>query len=302
MINQLTGRSAWIKHLGYSVFQFLATMVLFCYLITFLPDSQLLDKSQTELFTEYLVILLTLDFGYSTLYGDPIWEILLDAGIKTLFLILTSIAFIILFTVPLSMFTAYNNDHILSRFLNKALFIISSVPILVVAIIIIALSVSLLGIVPELNLFYDGSNFQKVAVLTLPLFAIIIGDGILFSIFETLQDKIKKIKSEPWVKGIKARGGNINKHLVRGITESMIVSVTGKISFLISGIIVVELVFNWQGLGFILLDIFDQSSQRDYALLIAVMAFILLFVQTSGFIRRFTIMKMNPEKKYSSAV
>ncbi len=239
MTNQLTSRSAWIKHLGYSVFQFFATMVLFCYLITFLPDSQLLDKSQTERFTEYLLILLTLDFGYSTLYGDPIWEIVLDSGIKTLFLILTSIAFIILFTVPMSMYSAYNNDHILSRLLNKALFIISSVPILVVAIIIVALSVSLLGIVPEFNLFYDGNNVQKVAVLTLPLFAIIIGDGILFSIFETLQDKIKKIKSEPWVKGIKARGGNINKHLVRGITESMIVSVTGKISFLISGIIVV---------------------------------------------------------------
>lgn len=302
MINQFFKQIPISRNLLRAVLQFFTTMILFCFLITFLPDSSAIDKTQFERFTEYLTILATLDFGYSTYYGDPIWEIVVDSGIKTLFLIFSAILFIILLAIPLSLYTAFNENRLFARWIKKSLFIISSIPILVVAIAIVALSVGFLGIMPEFNLFYDGDKIQKWIVLTLPVIAIILGDGILFSVFETLTEKIKKISKEPWIKGIQARGGDIKKHILRGVTETLIVSVSGKATFLISGIIVVELVFNWHGLGFVLLDIFSSTGQKDYPLLIAVMMLILLFVQFSGFIRTFTLVKMNPEKKISSGV
>lgn len=301
MIKRIQKEYPMITYLFGLMVRFLISMVFFCFLLTFIPDISYVETSKLNRFLDHLEVLMMFEFGYS-MNGTPIWEVIYGSGIITLYLITSAIVVIIAVVVPLSYYTVMHNQSTLSKWIDHSLYAISSIPILVLSILFMALVTSTLNLVPIFNQFTRASVVVKILILSLPVLSIIFGDGIFYSIYDNVKDRITKIKSEPWFKGILARGGNPRKHVLRGIVETLMISITGKITYLVSGIIIVEMVFSWQGLGMLIVDIFKQSGQKDYPLLIAIVAVLLITIQSTNAVKELTLQRLNPEKRDVPAI
>ena len=278
--------------------RFFLSMVFFCFLLTFIPDISYVDTSKMTRFLDHLEVLILFEFDYSIIYGDSVWEVIYTNGKYTLYLIISAIFIIIAMVIPLSYYSVMYNNRTLSKWIDNSLFAISSIPILILSILFMVLATEIFNFVPIFNQYSgEGATFtQKALILSLPVLSIIFGDGIFYSVYDSAKDKITKIKTESWFKGILARGGNPRRHIIRGIVETLIISISGKITYLLSGIIIVEMVFSWQGLGMLIVDVFKQSGQKDYPLLIAIVAVLLIIIQAVNAAKIFILQKLNPEK------
>ena len=118
---------------------------------------------------------------------------------------------------------------------------------------------------------------------------------MLYDTYRNIRTEVRSLLLKPWVKGLKSRGRSLYGHIIRGLVEPLTVSVSSKLTYLISGAIVVEMIFTWQGIGLLILDVLRREGTKDYPLLIAALMVIVMLVIIGSFIREFVHIKMNPQ-------
>lgn len=271
---------------------FALSMVILCMLIALIPDAA--AGAYSERVLEYLQIAFTFSFGDSQMHGFPVVEIVLDRGGRSLFLIGYSILFVLLVSLPLGISTAVNNKKVFQNIIIYPLYLLSSIPVLIWAIMLMLFAVVSFNEVPIYQDYISASLTGKMFIASLPILSLSIGDGMLYDTYRTVQQEVKNLLSEPWIKALKSRGRSIKGHIARGLTEPLVVALTGKLTYLISGAIIVEFIFDWEGIGFLIFDIIKTPGAKDYQLLVASVQFVTVLVITASLIRDLVSNYMNP--------
>ncbi len=222
------------------------------------------------------------DLGNSFFYKRPATDVILEKAPATLELVFVSSLIVILFSVPLGVFSAIRPNHFLSRFLMSGSIVGVSIPVFLTAIMMIYVFSVKLGWLPSFGrgelvmiggwdsglLTVDGwlhILMPSVALssIMLPLFIRLIRAEMM----EVLESEYIKFA---WAKGL----SNRRIWFVHAFKNTLlpVITVGGvQLGVTIAFTILTETVFQWQGLGFMFMEAVERS---DSPLLVAYLMFV----------------------------
>ena len=225
---------------------------------------------------------------YSYQSKRPVGTILSEAFPNTLILAFVSILFAFVIGVLLGVLTAIVNSDSLNRFTLFITTIGMSLPSFFAAILIAWLfgfvleSVTGLSMTGSLFSVDDYGNGAYLDLKNLILPALTLGLRPLAVITELTRTTLLEVMSMDYIRTAKAKGLKkwrvIGVHALRNALTPVVTAVSGWFASLLAGAVFVEYVFDWKGIGVVIvdaLDKFDFPVVMGAVLLIGVMLIII---------------------------
>lgn len=243
-----------------------------------------LDKPMVEQYFSYLGNALTGNLGVSFRSGAPVTDLLLQRLPATLSLAVMALLIALLIAFPLGTASALNRGKpvdVVVRFFSQ---LGVSIPDFWLGILLILLFSTTLSWLPSSGYvaFTDDPGGWLRSIL-LPAFTVGTSTGAIMtryvrsSVLENLgADHVRTARS----KGLRERTV-LASHVLRNALVPVITVGGTQLAGLLGGVVVVEVVFAWPGLGRL---VFDSVSSRDYpviqgaVLLIAVLFLVINFL------------------------
>ncbi|MDF2233734.1 ABC transporter permease [Albimonas sp. CAU 1670] len=204
------------------------------------------------------------DFGESILSGTPVTSMIADRMEPTISLALTTIILSIVIAVPLGVVAAWKHGTIIDRVVMAISVLGFSVPVFVIAYVLIqlfAIELKWLPVQGFTSIFDDPGTFaQRITLPTLTLTSLyiaLIARITRTSMLETLgEDFVRTARA----KGLAERRV-LMKHALRNSAVPIVTVIGIGFALIISGVVVTESVFNLPGIGRLTVD---AVLARDY--------------------------------------
>ncbi|MDW5444572.1 ABC transporter permease [Polaromonas sp. SM01] len=218
-----------------------------------------LDRPFLVQYAEFLRGAVVGDFGKSFMGGTPVSQLIADALPATLALALVSLFLSVLVSVPLGIQAAVHKGKGADQFIRIISLVGLSFPNFWLAIMLVLLLSITFPLLPPSG--WDGPISLIMPALTM---AIILSATnvrlVRTAMLETLSAQYIMVAR---AKGLKDRVV-LYKHALRNCAIPLITYIGLQFGNLIGGIVVVERVFNWPGLGTLA---FEAIASRDYPVL-----------------------------------
>jgi peptide/nickel transport system permease protein len=232
-----------------------------------------LDRPFLVQYGEFLGGAVQGDFGLSFMGGTPVAQLMGDALPATLALAFVSLLLSIVVSVPLGIKAAVNKGKGVDQFIRIISLVGLSFPNFWLAIMLVLLLSITFPLLPPSG--WDGAISLVLPALTM---AIILSATnvrlVRTAMLETLSAQYIMVARS---KGLSERVV-LYKHALRNCAIPLITYIGLQFGNLIGGLVVVEKVFNWPGLGTLA---FDAIANRDYPVLqgtVTVLAVIIVAV------------------------
>lgn len=232
-----------------------------------------LNRSFLEQYFGFMQGLLNGDMGRSFLGGTPVSRLVGDALPATLALTFTSLLLSVLISIPLGIRAAVNQGGWADQLIRILSLVGLSFPNFWLAIMLVLLFSIVFPLFPPSGM--DGP-------LSLVLPAVTMAVILSATNIRLVRTAMLEILSAQYImvarsKGLKERVV-LYQHALRNCAIPLITFIGLQFGSLVGGIVVVEKVFNWPGLGTLA---FDAISGRDYPVLqgtVTVLAFMIVLV------------------------
>ncbi len=229
-----------------------------------------LDRPLLERYFRWLQRALTGDFGYSRLYGQPVFAVIWPRLLNTLLLMGTSFLLALAIAIPAGILAAMRPRSLLDTVINLLAFAGFSVPSFWLSLMLIVLFAVVLGWLPAGGVASvgDGGLLDRLAYLILPVTALTLLTAGTFLRF--VRAAMIEALQEDHIRTARAKGcGTARIVLAHALPNAMIPVVTVvalHFGALLSGALVVETVFSYLGMGKL---IYDAILGNDYNLALA---------------------------------
>lgn len=283
----------YLQILFKNIIAIFGAIIIICTLLALVPEANS-QSFLTRLWSNILTIVF-FEYDVSLNRGVDIYPLVIDASKKTFTLVFLTIIVTILVTVPAAYKSACNSKGIISSSITNTINLLSAVPVLIWATLLLFFAFILFNQVPIYADLENSSFFLSFFVIALPVTSLIFGDGMLVDIYNRIRQDIAELLQEPWIKGLKSRGIQLKYHLLRGLVLPIFNAISSKIAYLISGTIIVEYIFSWQGLGFLIWDALITSGPKDYPLILACIKILFLLILFFSIVRDIIAFKLNPQ-------
>lgn len=226
-----------------------------------------LDKPIVEQFVGYVGSALTGDLGVSFRNGDPVTTILLERLPATVSLAVVGILIALLIALPAGIWSALHEGRFSDAIVRVASQFGVSVPDFWMAILLIALFASTLGWLPTSGyqpLLDDPAGWVRHIVLP----ALTVGLVAAAIMTRSVRSAVLEVASAGYVRTARSKGLPPRvvtfRHTVRNALIPVL-TITGiQLATILGGVIVVEVVFAWPGLGRL---VYNAVAARDYPLI-----------------------------------
>ena len=238
-----------------------------------------LDRPLLVQYFSYLGNALTGDLGVSFRSGRPVTDTLLERLPATLSLAGMSLLIALLIAIPLGLISAIRSgkfsDYVATVFSQIGV----SIPDFWMAILLILLFTSTLGWLPPSG--YVPFTEEPVGWLThivMPALTVGVVSGSILTRF--VRSSVLESMSQDYVRTAHSKGlpGSVvlRRHVVRGALVPVVTVVGVQLATLLGGVVVVEVIFAWPGLGRLT---YDAVQARDYPVMQgAVLMFAAIFL------------------------
>jgi peptide/nickel transport system permease protein len=227
-----------------------------------------LNQPLIEQYLRYLVGVLHFDFGTSITFGVPAASAVLERVPATAELGVAALVLALLISFPLGILTARARGSLLDRGVRLLSLTGQSLPTFWVGIVLILIFARYLRLLPSFG-DADPLNFVLPTItLALPLVAtiILLVRGGLLDVFD-----------EPYIQTARSKGlrerAVVLSHAVPNMLIPVVTVVGLMLGDLLGGLVVVETVFSWPGIGSLTVSAIET---RDYPVVQACVAFIAL--------------------------
>jgi len=218
-----------------------------------------LDRPFLVQYADFVRAMLVGDFGQSFLGGTPVARLIGDALPATLALASVSLLLSVLVSVPLGIQAAVNKGKRADQFIRIISLVGLSFPNFWLAIMLVLLLSITFPLLPPSG--WDGPISLVMPALTMALILSATNVRLVrTAMLETLSAQYIMVARS---KGLKERVV-LYKHALRNCAIPLITYIGLQFGNLIGGLVVVEKVFNWPGLGTLA---FDAIAGRDYPVL-----------------------------------
>jgi peptide/nickel transport system permease protein len=224
-------------------------------------------------YLSFLQGLLVGDFGKSFMGGTPVSLLISKALPATLLLAFASLLTSIALSVPLGVYAAVKRGRWPDQLIRIFSLVGLSFPNFWLAIMLVLLFSIVLGILPPSGM--EGPESFIMPALTMAIILTATNVRLVrTSMLETLSQQYIMVARS---KGLRDRVV-LYKHALRNSAIPLVTYIGLQFGSLIGGIVIVERVFNWPGMGTLA---FDAISNRDYPVLqgtITVLALFIVFI------------------------
>lgn len=231
------------------------------------------------------------DLGISYMFGKPALDVILQKFPATAELVFCAVLWVLVLSLPLGIYAAIRPRSAMTRVIMGASIVGVSIPVFLIAIILIWIFAVYLGWLPSFGrgetvtlswgwttglLTLDGLEHMilpsiSLASLTLPLF------------IRLIRSEMMEVLQSEYVKFAYAKGLPLWRiYLVHAFKNTLlpVITVGGvRIGTMLAFTILTETVFQWQGMGFIFLQAVERA---DTSLLVAYLVVVgLIFVSVN---------------------
>jgi glutathione transport system permease protein len=215
-----------------------------------------LDKSLPEQFVSYFGHMVQGDFGTSMRTRRPVSTEIAERFMPTLLLTITSMAWAVVFGMAIGITSAVYRNRWPDRLGMTIAVSGISFPAFALGMLLMQVFSVQLGWLPTV-----GADSWKHYILP----SLTLGAAVAAVMARFTRASFVEVIQEDFVRTARAKGLNertvIAKHALRNALIPVVTMMGLQFGFLLGGSIVVEAVFNWPGLGRLLVD---AVTQRDY--------------------------------------
>ena len=265
-----------------------------------------LDKSLPEQYVRYLDQLVHGHLGVSITYlkAVPIENFLFDYLMNTLVLVGFGTILSIIVGIALGRFTAWNRGHAADKIGSAFFLIFYSMPTFLFALFMLTFMAKIAPAWPTSGAYsatyYTMTTFEqigdRIVHTLLPLFALVIETIATFSIIT--RSSLIDVMTEEYMITAVAKGlpgGTIlRKHAMPNAMLPVITVVAMNVGWVLSGSIMIELIFSYQGLGLLT---YYAVTGYDYPLLQAAFMLEAVAVVIANFMADLMLLKLDPRVK-----
>ena len=210
----------------------------------------------------------TPDLRRSYQSGRSVSSILADSFPNTILLAVVSIAFAFVVGVSLGALAAIYSDTWFEKFVLVITSLGISLPSFFAAILIAWFFAFILADYTGLSMFGslysvdDFGNGEYIDLKNLILPALTLGIRPLAVICELTKSTMKEVLQQDYIRTAKAKGLSkfqiITKHALRNTLNPVVSSISGWFASLIAGAVFVEYIFDWKGVGVVIVDSLEK--------------------------------------------
>lgn len=219
------------------------------------------------------------NFGYSTLFKAPVNDVLWNRLGNTAILAGLAFAVIIPLSLILGVLAGMRAGSWVDRSLSTVSIVMTSIPEFALGVLLVAVFVVGLGWLPGTSPLAGDTGWSIASQLALPVAVLAIYDSGYVA--RMVRTSMAEVMQKPYVRTAVLKGlprrQVILRHALRNAMIAPFTVILLQINWLISGVVVTELVFAYPGFGRMLLEasLFGDVSLIEAATLIA------LFVATT---------------------
>lgn len=234
-----------------------------------------LDRPLPEQYLHWLHDILTFDFGHSVIDRRPVRTVMLEKLPATFQL--NFIAFLIaaVVGVPIGLWSASRSGRLSERAWAVGFFLLYSLPSFWVALMLIELFSVRLNALPLFGMFSDqhesltaGARLvDRLKHLVLPTVTLTYAQLAIFARFS--KSAVTEVIRQDFITAARAKGAGsaaVMWHAFRNALIPLITLLGLTIPYLLSGSVIVEKIFQWDGIGLLY---YDAVLARDYPVVMA---------------------------------
>lgn len=231
-------------------------------------------------FVTYVTNLLKGDLGFSIMNNEPVLDLILEKIWPTLLLALTGLIIAAIIGTSLGILAARKNGSKFDVFTSGISYVFDSMPPFWLGLMMILVFASVLNIFPtsgmvDLRSSPEGIEYFMSVLkhLTLPLATVVLTQIPFF--YRIARSSVIQTMSEDFITTYRGTGMEEGKIFRKYVFKNAILpSVTMfgiSLAYVFSGVVIIEIVFAWPGMGRLLLD---SIMKRDYPLLMGIYLFL----------------------------
>ncbi|MGH6815830.1 MAG: ABC transporter permease [Hyphomicrobiaceae bacterium] len=207
-------------------------------------------------YAEYMGRALTGDFGHSLVFHQPVSEVLWDRLANTLLLAAICFAAIVPFSVLLGVLAGMRERSPIDRAVSTFAMLCASIPEFAMGVFLLAIFVVGLGLLPGTSPLTTSGDWPLWSQFVLPVLVVTLYDaGYLISM---IRASMVEVMRQPYIRTAVLKGMRFRTVVVRhGLRNALITPFTVillQINYLVSGLVVVEMVFAYPGFGRMMLE------------------------------------------------
>lgn len=240
-------------------------------LLTEIAEKYGLNDSLPQRYFKYLKSILTLDFGYSYVKNQPVLDVVLYRLKWTLLLAVPATILSALIGGWLGIAAGWNSGGALDRVMTPVALVMNTIPTNCVAILVLAIFAYRLRWFPISGMTSGGlAGWAKARDvlwhMALPLLVMVLSRSC--GNFIHVKSYVTQIKSEEYILTAKAKGVKrsriLRRHVLKNCFLPYITVLCMQFGHIVSGSIMVEVVFTWVGMG----DMMNSSiSSSDFPMM-----------------------------------
>ncbi|MFZ3113265.1 ABC transporter permease [Methanothrix sp.] len=230
-----------------------------------------LNRPLVEQFIIYLTALVNADLGYSYKYRQPISELILFRLKWTLLLLLPSTVLGAMLGAFFGALTGWNHRSGQDSIFTSWLLFVYSMPHYWLAMLFVLVFAFHLDLLPLSGICSAGSQgFQRLVDIlvhmALPV-SVLTSLNVSYN-YLIMRGSVVQIMGEGFVLTARAKGlmerDVLFRHVLRNAMLPLVTVIALDFGFMVSGALLVEIVFSWGGMGTL---VYDAVMARDYPLL-----------------------------------
>ncbi|MGZ5493604.1 MAG: ABC transporter permease [Thermoanaerobaculia bacterium] len=235
-----------------------------------------LDEPLPRQYVRWLRGVVTLDFGRSITYGRDVTGLISEKLPRTLLLNVIAFVLAAVIGLPIGLWSGARSGRLFDRASAISFFLLYSLPTFWVALLLMELFSVKLGVLPLFGVVSDDYSqlpplhrlLDRIQHLLLPVITLAYGQLAIFARFA--RSSLREVIRQDFVTTARAKGvgeaGVVWRHALRNALLPIITLIGLVVPSLISGSVIVEDVFNWDGIGLLY---FDSIGSRDYPTIMA---------------------------------
>jgi peptide/nickel transport system permease protein len=256
-----------------------------------------LDRPLTEQYLSFVASAVQGDFGESLRYRTPALEEVLSRMPATIQLSVAAYLFALLLAIPTGIISATRRGGMADFFSRLIALIGVSFPSFWLGLILILLFAVRLRWLPVSG--RGDGPVEGAKALILP--AITLGTAYSATLMRLLRSSLLEALSQDYVRTARAKGLHsrtvLAQHVLRNALIPVITVAGLQIGFLLSGSVVVEVVFSWPGVGRLVVD---SIGARDYPIVQAAVVLLAALLILINLAVDIIIAVIDPRIRYSS--
>ncbi|BAJ73117.1 ABC-type dipeptide/oligopeptide/nickel transport systems, permease components [Microbacterium testaceum StLB037] len=226
-----------------------------------------LDRSLPEQFFSYLAHAVTGDLGVSFRNGQPVTTTLLQRLPATISLALVGLVIALVISIPAGVYSALREGRVSDVIVRLSSQFGVSIPDFWLGMLLISFFSVTLGLLPAsgyVALTDDPAGWLRQ--VTLPGITVGLVAGAIMTRY--IRAAVIDVASSGYIRTAVSKGLPrrivVSRHIVRGALVPVLTIAGIQLATILGGVIVVEVVFAWPGLGRL---VYDAVAARDYPLI-----------------------------------